>query len=136
MDDHLAHAKAVAEDAHKGQKDKTGNPYFDHCKRVAALVSGDTEQIVAYLHDILEKGPGWTSERLIEEGFPLQIVEAVVAMTRKQGESEDQFVLRAASHPVARSVKEADLMDNLAQCEQAGLDASKFARGLATLKGA
>lgn len=57
-------------------------------------------------------------------------------MTRKQGESEDQFVLRAASNPVARSVKEADLMDNLAQCEQAGLDASKFTRGLATLKGA
>lgn len=134
MDPHLARAKAIADDAHQGQKDKTGNPYFDHCKRVADLVSGGSERVVAYLHDVLEKGPGWTSDRLIQEGFPSQIVEAVIALTRKKDESEDQFVLRAASNPVARGVKEADLMDNLAQCEQAGLNVSKFTRGLAILK--
>ncbi|TCU04842.1 HD domain-containing protein [Rhizobium sullae] len=55
---HLDHAAEIAVEAHAGQTDKTGRPYIDHCRRVAAAVTGDEEKIVAYLHDVAEKNTG------------------------------------------------------------------------------
>src|SRR4051794_36028950 len=52
----LAHAVEIAEQAHAGQTDKAGEPYIEHLERVAASVDGLDEKIVAYLHDLLEKG--------------------------------------------------------------------------------
>ncbi|WP_064693122.1 HD domain-containing protein [Rhizobium aegyptiacum] len=127
---HLDHAMQVAFEAHKGQVDKTGRPFFDHCQRVALLVSGDDARTVAYLHDVAEKGSGWTLDRLQEEGFPPAIISAVDALTRRAEEPDDEFVRRAASNPLALPVKQADLEDNLRQAEQAGKDAEKYQRGL------
>jgi len=53
----LLRAMKIAFSAHAGQTDKEGNPYFSHCKRVASAVEGNDQRIVAYLHDIVEKGP-------------------------------------------------------------------------------
>ena len=66
---HLDHAMLVAQSAHEGQSDKSGQSYFEHCRRVASSVTDDTEKVVAYLHDVVEKGNGWTLDRLREEGF-------------------------------------------------------------------
>ena len=126
----LIRAREIAVQAHQGQRDKAEHPYFDHCRRVAEGVCTDEEKTVAYLHDVLEKGPGWTQERLRQEGFSARVVEAVVALTRKPEEDENDFVRRAASNSLARVVKLADLKDNLAQSEQAGLDSSKYVGGL------
>lgn len=134
MKQHLIRASQIAAEAHKGQRDKVGNPYFDHCQRVAALVVGDEERTVAFLHDVLEKGSGWTVDGLTQEGFSLRIIEAVVALSRRSGELDDEFVRRAASNPLARVVKRADLEDNLVQAEQAGLDTSKYLAGLELLQ--
>ena len=106
---HLDHAIQIALEAHEAQADKTGRPYFEHCQRVALLVSGDEARIVAYLHDVVEKGRNWTLDRLREEGFPPAIISAVDAMTRRAGEPDDAFVRRAASNPLALPVKKADL---------------------------
>ncbi|KAA0693283.1 HD domain-containing protein [Neorhizobium sp. P12A] len=132
---HLQHAILVAAEAHDGQLDKAGNPYFDHCRRVADLVLTDEEKIVAYLHDVVEKGKGWTLDRLKEEGFPKAIIVAVDALTKRSGEDERVFVQRAVSTPLARKVKKADLEDNLLQAEQAGLDSSKYEDGLRMTEG-
>jgi molybdopterin-guanine dinucleotide biosynthesis protein len=130
----LIRASQIAAEAHKGQRDKVGNPYFDHCQRVAELVVGEEERTVAFLHDVLEKGSGWTVDRLLQEGFSRPIVEAVVALTRRSGEPEGEFVRRAASDTLAHKVKQADLEDNLVQAEQAGLDTSKYVLGLELLQ--
>ncbi|AIC30889.1 metal-dependent phosphohydrolase HD domain-containing protein (plasmid) [Rhizobium etli bv. mimosae str. IE4771] len=127
---HLDHAMQVAMDAHDGQTDKTGRPFFEHCQRVALLVSGDEARTVAYLHDVAEKGSGWTLDRLREEGFPPAIISAVDALTRRSDEPDEEFVRRAAANPLALPVKRADLEDNLRQAEQTGKDKEKYQRGL------
>ncbi|OWV72934.1 metal-dependent phosphohydrolase [Rhizobium sp. R339] len=131
---HLDHAMQIAMEAHKGQADKTGKPYFEHCQRVAFLVSGDEAKTVAYLHDVVEKGSGWTLDRLKEEGFPPAIISAVDALTQRPDEPDDDFVRRAASNPLALPVKRADLEDNLQQAEQAGKKTEKYQRGLDILR--
>lgn len=131
---HLDHAVQIAMEAHKGQADKTGKPYFEHCQRVAFLVSGDEAKTVAYLHDVVEKGSGWTLDRLKEEGFPPAVISAVDALTQRPDEPDDDFVRRAASNPLALPVKKADLEDNLQQAEQAGRKTEKYERGLDILR--
>ncbi|MBB3462771.1 HD domain-containing protein [Rhizobium sp. BK377] len=130
---HLDHARQVAMDAHEGQQDKIGNPYFQHCERVAGKVMSESEKVVAYLHDIPEKAPGWTIDRLREEGFSASVIAAVDALTRRSGENDVSFIRRAASNALARAVKRADLEDNRFQAERAGLDPEKFEKGLAAL---
>ncbi|TBZ74353.1 HD domain-containing protein [Rhizobium leguminosarum bv. viciae] len=131
---HLDHAIQIALTAPEGKADKTGRPFFEHCQRVALLVSGDETRTVAYLHDVVEKGSGWTLDRLREEGFPPAIISAVNALTRRPDEPDDDFVRRAASNPLALPVKRADLEDNLRQAEQAGKKTEKYQRGLDLLR--
>lgn len=108
----LEEARALAMRAHKDQVDKAGAPYFSHPERVANRCQTDDEKIVAYLHDTIEDT--FVSEELLEEmGFPQAIVEAVLAVTRKDGESYEDFVARAKKNPIGRQVKIHDLEDNM-----------------------
>ncbi|MFB9948547.1 HD domain-containing protein [Rhizobium puerariae] len=132
--DLLERAIAIATEAHRGQSSKTGGPFIEHVRRVAESVAGEDEKLVAWLHDVIEKGPGWTLERLREEGFSQTIAEAVDAMSKRDGEDYFDFVRRSIRNPLARPVKRADLTDNLAQMRQMGGDGSKFAEGLRILK--
>jgi (p)ppGpp synthase/HD superfamily hydrolase len=129
----LAHAVEIAEQAHADQTDKAGEPYIEHIERVAAAVDSLDEKIVAYLHDVLEKGEGWTRERLERSGFSPRIISAVVALTREEGEGEDHFVLRAAANELARSIKRADLEDNRRQALISGKPTDRYDRDLALL---
>jgi (p)ppGpp synthase/HD superfamily hydrolase len=131
---HLERALEIATAAHDGQKDKIGRPYLEHLQGVSEAVDTLDEKIVAYLHDLIEKGPGWTRARLEAEGFSPAIVSAVDALTRRDGEDDDTFVRRAASSRLARAVKRADLEDNLRQAQAAGLPSQKYRRGLDILE--
>lgn len=131
---HLDHAIQIALEAHEGQADKTERPFFEHCQRVALLVSGEERRTVAYLHDVVEKGSRWTLDRLREEGFPPAIISAVDALTRRPDEPNDDFVRRSASNPLALPVKQADLEDNLRQAEQAGKKTEKYQHRLNLLR--
>lgn len=71
------------------------------------------QKIVGILHDVIEKNSQWSLSRLEDEGFKSKIIEAVDAMTRRVGESYEDFVSRAADNPISRSVKIADLKDNI-----------------------
>lgn len=130
---HLAHAIDIAKQAHAGQVDKTGRPYFQHCDCVADAVDTLDEKIVAYLHDVVEKGDGWTLRRLDAAGFSPVVVAAIDALTKRDGEREDDFVRRAASTPLSLAVKRADLEDNRRQAVAAGLPTPKYDEGLAIL---
>ena len=108
----LDRAIQIAVEAHAGQRGKDGEPYILHPLRVMLAQDDYAARIVGVLHDVVEHSE-WTLEDLTSEGFPLQVIEAVDAMTRRDGEEYSQSVLRARSNPVARYVKIADLRDNL-----------------------
>lgn len=133
MSELIDKAIVIATQAHQGQSSKTGGPFIDHVRRVAENVAGEDEKQVAWLHDVVEKGPGWTFERLREEGFSEAVVDAVDAMSKRDGEEYFSFVRRSIENLLARPVKRADLTDNLAQMRQMGGDGSKFAEGLRIL---
>jgi (p)ppGpp synthase/HD superfamily hydrolase len=130
----LERAVEIAESAHRGQIETTGKPYVEHCHRVAQAVEGRDEKIVAYLHDTLEKGHGWSPERLLEAGFSRAVVSAVDALTRRPGEADRAFVRRAASNKLARPVKLADLEDNLRQAREAGVSAERYEEAISILQ--
>ncbi len=130
----LERAMAIAADAHRGQTDKRGRPKLEHCRRVAAAVNGLPAKTVAWLHDVVEKNDGWSTMRLEAEGFPADVVRAVDAMTRRPGEDYFAFARRAASDPLARPVKRADLQDNLRQSREIGVDGGKYAEALDLLE--
>jgi (p)ppGpp synthase/HD superfamily hydrolase len=130
----LEKAIAIANKAHEGQASKTGHPFIDHVRRVTEMVEGDDAKLVAWLHDVVEKGPGWSLEKLRAEGFPAPVVEAVDAMTKREGEDYFAFVRRAISNRLARPVKYADLTDNLGQAHQIGDNPSKFINALRMLE--
>jgi len=68
---------------------------------------------VALLHDVVEDSQTWTVEGLRAEGYPEVIVEAVDAISRRKGEQYFSYINRVMQNDVARSVKLADLNDNL-----------------------
>jgi (p)ppGpp synthase/HD superfamily hydrolase len=109
----LERAVAIAAEAHAGQVDKAGAPYLLHPLRVMLQMRTQEERIVAVLHDVVEDSEFWMLDRLRAEGFPPSIVEAIHALTRRLGETYDDFIGRAGRHPMARRVKVADLHDNM-----------------------
>jgi (p)ppGpp synthase/HD superfamily hydrolase len=129
----LHRAAKIAEQAHSGQKEKTGRPYIEHLRRVADSVETLDEKTVAYLHDVVEKGEGWSLERLKQAGFSSSVVAAVDALTKRMDESEEGSILRAASNELALPVKIADLRDNLWQAHQAGIAPDRYETGLSIL---
>ena len=97
---------------HHGQRDKVGAAYFQHPMRVAMKCEKDEEKIVALLHDTIEDTdvtPDW----LLAQGFSMDIVKAVLSVTRNPGEDYQEFVERAKKNPIGRMVKIHDLEDNL-----------------------
>lgn len=107
----LERAIALATRAHEGQYDKGGAAYILHPLRVMARVTTPEQRIVAVLHDVLEDTP-FTLSDLAREGFPLKILAALLALSRREGESYEAFVIRLGVDPLAREVKLADLADN------------------------
>jgi len=77
------------------------------------MLSVDTleARMAAVLHDVVED-TAVTLEQLRAEGFPETVIEAVEALTKRDGERYDAFILRVAPNPIARKVKLADLRDN------------------------
>jgi (p)ppGpp synthase/HD superfamily hydrolase len=108
----LETAIGIAVQAHRGQRDRAGAPYILHPLRMMFRVQTDAERMAAVLHDVVED-TDWTLETLREQGFSDEVVDAVDHLTRREGESYNDFVTRAAAHPVARRVKLADLEDNM-----------------------
>lgn len=111
MKNMLEIAKVLATVAHEGQTDKTGAPYIDHPRRVAARLRSNEAKQVGWLHDVLEDTPV-TKEHLVELGFSKRVVGAVVLLTRTKGVSNDEYYDAIKQDPLAKQAKEADVDDN------------------------
>ena len=107
----LERAIVIAAEAHAGQMDKAGAPYVLHPLRMMLRLSTSDEMIAAVLHDVVEDC-GVSLEMLRAEGFSEHVIEAIDSVTRRAEETYEEFVLRAASNPIGRRVKLADLRDN------------------------
>jgi (p)ppGpp synthase/HD superfamily hydrolase len=108
----LERAIEIAARAHAGQEGKGGEPFILHPVRVMLRCGSDAERTTAILHDLIEKTP-WTLDELRAEGFAGEVVAAVDALTRRDGEDYEDYVRRAATVPIGRQVKIADLVDHL-----------------------
>ncbi len=107
----LERAIAIAAQAHAGQVDKAGAAYITHPLRVMHRVSSAEARMVAVLHDVVEDTPV-TFQDLREAGFSTEVLTALDAVTKRDGEAYEDFVRRAARDPIGREVKLADLADN------------------------
>src|SRR3712207_2538662 len=105
-------AIAIAAQAHKGQKDKAGAPYLSPPLRKMMPMTSEGAMMAAVLHDVVG-GTGWALERLREEGFSHEVLEAVDCLTGREGESYQECVERVRTSPVARQVKMGDLEENM-----------------------
>ena len=108
----LEKAIEIALKAHYGVTDKAGAPYLLHPLRMMFHMPDDECRIAAVLHDVVEDSPV-TIEDLRKAGFSETILGAVNGLTRREDESYDEFIKRAGKNHIARTVKLADLKDNL-----------------------
>lgn len=109
----LAKAIRIATQAHATQVDKAGMPYIGHITRVMNAGRTDAEKIVGILHDIVED-TDYTFERLLAEGFPADIVDAIRCLTKlSEDEPYTDFIERVKGNELARAVKINDLTDNM-----------------------
>lgn len=98
--------------AYSGKVDKAGKPYILHPLRLAARLEDQISQSVALLHDVIEDSDA-TEDDLRDDGFPESVISAVVALTRRKGESYEAFIDRVRVHPLARKIKLLDIEDNM-----------------------
>jgi len=108
----LDDAIALAVEAHRGVKDKSGQPYILHPLRVMFRCETEIEKIVAVLHDVVED-TGRNFDDLRKLGYSEEVIAALDCVTKREGENYEQFVERAFANPVARNVKIADIEDNM-----------------------
>ena len=108
----LDKAYEIASMAHKNQKDKGGIEYINHPVAVSMLVGSLEEKIVALLHDVVEDTHVTLAE-LKSFGFNDNVIAAIDAISRKAGESTDDYMNRVKNNKLACSVKKADLLHNM-----------------------
>ena len=108
----LEKALQIAVKAHSGKIDNAGAAYIFHPIRVSNRCSTDEERIVALLHDTIEDTEV-TAEYLLMEGFPRNIVDAILSVTRNKDESYEDFIKRSRLNLIGRQVKLHDLEDNM-----------------------
>lgn len=123
-------ALQLATEAHMGQVRNNGDPYITHPLRVGERVSGYGAVVMAaaFLHDVVED-TDITLAHLSRAGFPTEVVAAVEALTRREGESYLRFILRVRANDIARVIKLADLEDNMSDL-QSGARLTKYRRAV------
>jgi len=118
---------SIALHAYAGKTDKAGREYILHPLRVMAKMKTDEEMSAALLHDVIEDSD-ITAEQLLAEGIPAEVVEAVICLTKNDGEDYQDFVAKAKKNILARTVKIADIEDNIDVLRLASLDENAMDR--------
>jgi hypothetical protein len=108
----LKKAETIARQAHANQFRKNGyTPYITHVETVVRGCVYNDDKIAAWLHDVVEDGK--VSLEFLRKHFATHIVNAVDALTHRQGESYNAYIRRAKANEIARRVKLQDLAHNM-----------------------
>jgi (p)ppGpp synthase/HD superfamily hydrolase len=101
--------------AHRGQlyPSQDPQPFVLHLFRVMLAVDGPHARMAAVLHDVLEDTQA-TGDDLRDAGFPRAVVDAVVVLSHRPQHTYEEYIELVAGNELARTIKLADLADNLA----------------------
>jgi (p)ppGpp synthase/HD superfamily hydrolase len=103
----------LAVKGHAGQFDKGGNPYILHVLKVMDnLHTNDEElQCVAVGHDLIEDTK-ITAKELLRQGISPRVVIAIEMLTKKKGQTDEEYLDVILSNLDCMRVKKADLQHN------------------------
>lgn len=103
----------IAASGHSMQFDLQGEPYILHCMRVMNGVESIEEEVkaIAVGHDLFEDTTV-TDEYLRACGFSWRVVDGIHAMTKRKGQTYDEYLEQVLSNDDAILVKMSDLRDN------------------------
>jgi hypothetical protein len=120
----LSMAIEIAKNAHEGQVDKAGKPYFEHVHTVSELaseiiLSWNEEfddflvqaKIVSYLHDVVED-TSLTIDDLRKLQLPTDCILAIETLTKTKGQDYGDYLSKVKQCKLATIVKIADLTHN------------------------
>ena len=117
MNQQLSNMLVIATQRHDGQFDKGGKPYILHPLKVMHYLRTEDEELmcIALGHDIVEdtfkvvnEGLGYLRSR----GFSPRVVAGIAAMTKREGQTFDEYKAQVKANPDAILVKMADLRHN------------------------
>ena len=111
----LLQAYQLAARLHCNQLDKAGRPYIEHLTRVLLRVQargGDLgKQVAALLHDAIEDGKA-SAEQLMWVGVPAETISTIKILTKRKGQTYEDYLAVVKGNPEALLIKLADLDDN------------------------
>lgn len=109
----LGKALVLATNAHADQFDKAGQPYILHPLAVMNILQTTDEQLqcIALLHDVLED-TDTSVDDLYAIGCTNRIVDAVLMLTKAEGQTYEEYKACVCSNEDAMRVKMADLQHN------------------------
>lgn len=117
MSDKIEHARLLAQFVHFKQRRQDGEPYINHCERVAYQVSlselatGDMI-IAAWLHDTIEDGERGV-ENIISTYFSPRVFELVHILTHLfKKHTYNKYIGMVSEDPQALQIKWNDMIDN------------------------
>lgn len=103
----------LATNYHAGQFDKGGKPYILHPLRVMSFLKEDDEELqcIALGHDIVEDTTcTWDDLRAV--GMTERVIAGIESLTKRRGETYDQYKARVFLNVDAMKVKLCDLRHN------------------------
>jgi len=107
---------------HIQQKRKDGSAYINHPIRVALYLAKEgfdiRYQIVGLFHDLLEDTDATKEE--IEKYCDSEMLEAIILLTKTTGYVEKDYIAAILNNNMAKTVKNADRIDNLSDMIQSG----------------
>lgn len=121
----LDEVRRLACAVHEGQQDKAGRPYTEHLAAVADGVAArggsDAQIAAAWLHDAVEDGV-LSEQQLTDLPVPQATRDIVMAVSKRPGETPEDYAARILATPGALLVKLADMAHNADPDRLAALD--------------
>ena len=102
----------LATEAHHGQFDRGGLPYILHPLAVMHMLRSDDEELqcIALGHDLLEDT--YVTHDLLAEKFGFFVADTIDFLTKKEGQTYEEYKTRVFSSREAMLVKACDLRHN------------------------
>lgn len=101
--------------AFEGERDKSGEPYFDHCYYVSHALKNlgcDEDTVMAGLaHDLIEDCKEWTCDRLRIMGYSEKMISLVDVVSKKPGQSYLEYVIGIVTHQYADEAMQLKMCD-------------------------
>jgi (p)ppGpp synthase/HD superfamily hydrolase len=103
----------LAVKGHAGQFDKGGNPYILHVLKVMDNLHSDDEELqcIAIGHDLIED-TRVTAKEMLRQGMSPRVVTAIEMLTKRKGQTDEEYLGLILSSIDCMRVKKADLQHN------------------------